>query len=156
MATRLWRDDLLFTYELARRRKAQSVSGVSAVACHLGFTSTNLMGPPSSEGGWFSRSMWRVASLLPILQDASTGALPTLYAATGSDVESGDFYGAGNYLEIWEARPAQGNCKRPSCCQQLVGGERTPCEGQAERGGLVTVDRKAYGIGNCRNTRDSQ
>ncbi|KAG1685678.1 hypothetical protein DVH05_007802 [Phytophthora capsici] len=95
--------NLLFTFELARRLKAQSVSGVGVVACHPGFTATNLMSPPSSEGGWLSRSFWRVAGLLPVLQDAPTGALPTLYAATGSDVDSGDFYGPGNYFQIWGA-----------------------------------------------------
>ncbi|KAL3663998.1 hypothetical protein V7S43_010885 [Phytophthora oleae] len=95
--------NLLFTFELTRRLKAQSVSGVSAVACHPGFTATNLMAPPASEGGWLSRSLWSIAGLLPVLQDASTGALPTLYAATGRDVECGDFYGPGNYFQIWGA-----------------------------------------------------
>ncbi|KUF86934.1 pectate lyase G [Phytophthora nicotianae] len=58
-------------------------------------------GPPASEGGWFSRLFWRIGGILPVLQDAHTGALPTLYAATGADVESGDYYGPGNYFEIW-------------------------------------------------------
>ncbi|KAG7375246.1 hypothetical protein PHYPSEUDO_002287 [Phytophthora pseudosyringae] len=93
--------NLLFTFELTRRLSAQSVSGVTSVACHPGFTSTNLMAPPASEGGWLSQLLWRVAGVLPVLQDAPTGALPTLYAATGPDVESSDFYGPGNYFEIW-------------------------------------------------------
>ncbi|KAG6621903.1 SDR family NAD(P)-dependent oxidoreductase [Phytophthora cinnamomi] len=38
---------------------------------------------------------------MPVLQDAPTGALPTLYAATGVDVESNDYYGPGNYFQIW-------------------------------------------------------
>ncbi|ETI46900.1 hypothetical protein F443_08781 [Phytophthora nicotianae P1569] len=93
--------NLLFTFELTRRLKAQNVSGVTSVACHPGFTATNLMAPPASEGGWFSRLFWRIGGILPVLQDAHTGALPTLYAATGADVESGDYYGPGNYFEIW-------------------------------------------------------
>ncbi|KAE8974572.1 hypothetical protein PR002_g25871 [Phytophthora rubi] len=93
--------NLLFTFELTRRLKAQNVSGVTSVVAHPGFTSTNLMGPPSSEGGWLSRLLWRVGGLLPVLQDAPTGALPTLYAATALDVESDDYYGPGNYFEIW-------------------------------------------------------
>ncbi|KAF1792279.1 hypothetical protein GQ600_22816 [Phytophthora cactorum] len=32
--------------------------------------------------------------------------LPTLYAATGNDVESSDYYGPGNYFEIWGPRSA--------------------------------------------------
>ncbi|KAE9350398.1 hypothetical protein PF008_g6474 [Phytophthora fragariae] len=93
--------NLLFTFELTRRLKAQNVSGVTSVVAHPGFTATNLMGPPSSEGGWLSRLLWRVGGLLPVLQDAPTGALPTLYAATALDVESDDYYGPDNYFEIW-------------------------------------------------------
>ncbi|KAG6965179.1 hypothetical protein JG688_00007351 [Phytophthora aleatoria] len=93
--------NLLFTFELTRRLKAQNVSGVTSVACHPGFTATNLMAPPASEGGWLVRLFWRIIGILPVLQDAPTGALPTLYAATGNDVESSDYYGPGNYFEIW-------------------------------------------------------
>ncbi|KAL4176804.1 hypothetical protein KRP22_001745 [Phytophthora ramorum] len=93
--------NLFFTFELHRRLRAQKLPGVTAVACHPGFTWTNLMGPPSSEGGWFSNLMWGLGSKLPLYQDAPTGALPTLYAATGPDVEGSDFYGPGNYFETW-------------------------------------------------------
>ncbi|GMF23523.1 unnamed protein product [Phytophthora fragariaefolia] len=93
--------NLLFTFELTRRLKAQNVSGVTSVVAHPGFTSTNLMVPPSTEGGWFGRLMWRIGGFLPVLQDAATGALPTLYAAAGDDVESNDYFGPGNYFEIW-------------------------------------------------------
>ncbi|GMF22667.1 unnamed protein product [Phytophthora lilii] len=93
--------NLLFTFELTRRLSVHSVSNVTSVVAHPGFTATSLMVPPASEGGWFSRLLWRIGGYLPVLQDAPTGALPTLYAATGSDVESSDYYGPGNYFEIW-------------------------------------------------------
>ncbi|RMX67809.1 hypothetical protein KXD40_000646 [Peronospora effusa] len=93
--------NLLFTFELTRRLQEQHVVGVTSVACHPGFTSTNLMASPATEGGWFSRLMWRIIGILPVFQDARAGALPTLYAATGPDVESNDYYGPGNYFEIW-------------------------------------------------------
>ncbi|OWZ21697.1 Glycoside hydrolase [Phytophthora megakarya] len=92
--------NLLFTFEMTRRLKAQNVSGVMSVACHPGFTSTNLITPPASEGGWFSRLFWRIGGFLPVFQDAATGALPTLYAATGTDVVSNDYYGPSKYFEI--------------------------------------------------------
>ncbi|KAF4318246.1 hypothetical protein BBO99_00004365 [Phytophthora kernoviae] len=67
--------NLLFTFELERRLRAQNVTGVTAVACHPGLTGTNLGG-------------------------TDRGALPTLYAATGSDVEGNDYYGPAKYFEI--------------------------------------------------------
>jgi NAD(P)-dependent dehydrogenase (short-subunit alcohol dehydrogenase family) len=93
--------NLLFTFELDRRIRAQKVAGVTAAASHPGFTATNLMVSPASEGGWFSRVLWRIGGVMPLLQDAPTGALPTLYAATGPGVEGKDYYGPGNYFEIW-------------------------------------------------------
>ncbi|GMF23522.1 unnamed protein product [Phytophthora fragariaefolia] len=92
--------NLLFTFELARRLQAHDVTGVTSVVCHPGVTATNLMDAPSTEGGWFSKLMWRLGVLLPLRQDIPTGTLPTLYAATGADVESGDFYGASKLLEF--------------------------------------------------------
>ncbi|KAG7396885.1 hypothetical protein PHYBOEH_001575 [Phytophthora boehmeriae] len=93
--------NLLFTFELGRRLRAQNITGVTAIVCHPGLTFTNLMNPPAAEGSWLTSFMWRLGAILPLTQDAPTGALPTLYAATGVDVKSGDYYGPGNYFEIW-------------------------------------------------------
>ncbi|KAE8979982.1 hypothetical protein PR003_g23872 [Phytophthora rubi] len=43
----------------------------------------------------------RDQKLIPLRQDVPMGTLPTLYAATGADVESGDYYGASR---LWEIR----------------------------------------------------
>ena len=79
--------NLLFTYELQRRLE-KSGSSCIAAAAHPGWTATNLQ----RYSGFF-----RV--LNPILgQGIDMGALPTLYAATASDVQGGDYYGPGGFM----------------------------------------------------------
>ena len=73
--------DLLFTLELGRRIDAKGAS-VLSVACHPGFTKTELqrhVDPQILEGMTF--------------MDAWQGSLPTLLAATGPDVSQGDYFG---------------------------------------------------------------
>jgi NAD(P)-dependent dehydrogenase (short-subunit alcohol dehydrogenase family) len=91
--------NLLFTYEL-KRRLAQAGSPVKSVACHPGYASTNLQGVgPQMES---SSLMLRVTNLgnRLIAQSAEGGAWPTLYAATGADVNSGDYIGPGGLFEL--------------------------------------------------------
>ncbi|KAK1934568.1 Retinol dehydrogenase 12 [Phytophthora citrophthora] len=92
--------NLLFTFELTRRLKAENVTGVTTVVCHPGVTATNLLTAPSTEGSWLGKLMWSVAGWFPLYQDVATGTLPTLYAATGSDVQSDDFYGASKFFQM--------------------------------------------------------
>ncbi|KAL7690782.1 putative short-chain dehydrogenase/reductase SDR, NAD(P)-binding domain superfamily [Plasmopara halstedii] len=94
-------NNLLFTFELTRKMKAQNVTGVTSVACHPGITSTNLSAAPGSEGSWFSRLLWKIGDHLPLSQNSLMGALPTLYAATAPDVENNDYFGPNNYFEVW-------------------------------------------------------
>ncbi|EGZ25243.1 hypothetical protein PHYSODRAFT_311821 [Phytophthora sojae] len=85
--------NILFTFELDRRMKAAGVEGVTAVACHPGTTSTNLLTAPStSNSNWMWTTAFKLWTLMP-RQTIEMGALPTLYAATGSDVKGGDFFG---------------------------------------------------------------
>lgn len=73
--------DLLFTLELGRRIDAKGAS-VLSVACHPGFTKTELqrhVDPKMLEKITF--------------MDAWQGALPTLIAATGPNVAQGDYFG---------------------------------------------------------------
>jgi NAD(P)-dependent dehydrogenase (short-subunit alcohol dehydrogenase family) len=80
--------NLLFTYELQRRLTAAAKETLS-VAAHPGWTATNLQ----KHAGVFR-------FLNPFLaQDPPMGALPTLYAATGPDVNGGDYFGPGGFLE---------------------------------------------------------
>ena len=79
---------LVFTYELQRRLDASGHSTLS-VAAHPGYSATNL----GQNLPAFMRFL-----LLPFIntfisQSAADGALPTLYAALGDDIQGGDFTG---------------------------------------------------------------
>lgn len=73
--------DILFTLELARRSDAKG-GAVLSVACHPGFTATELqrhLDPKFLQGLKFMET-WQ-------------GSLPTLMAATSNDANQGDYYG---------------------------------------------------------------
>ena len=72
--------DIIFALELGRRSDAKG-DGVVSVACHPGFTKTELQRhlDPAILGKMTFMDAWQ-------------GALPTLVAATG-DVKSGDYFG---------------------------------------------------------------
>ena len=74
---------LMFAYELNRRlQKARSKT--ISVAAHPGVSATNL-------GQHFPRVL---SALFPLFgQSAADGALPTLYAALGDDIQGGDYCG---------------------------------------------------------------
>jgi NAD(P)-dependent dehydrogenase (short-subunit alcohol dehydrogenase family) len=81
--------NLYFTYELARKLEEKNLSTLAAAA-HPGWTATELQ----RHSGLFSFLNRFFA------QDRTMGALPTLYAAVGSDVKSGDYYGPAGYKEL--------------------------------------------------------
>ena len=81
--------NLLFTYELQRRLEAAGKATI-AVAAHPGWTETNLQEHAKSVK-FLNRFF---------AQDASMGALPTLYAATEDDVKGGEYYGPSGFLEM--------------------------------------------------------
>jgi NAD(P)-dependent dehydrogenase (short-subunit alcohol dehydrogenase family) len=81
--------NLLFTYEL-QRRLAAAGKDTLAVAAHPGWTSTNLQEHAPSV-----KFMNRFFGQEPLM-----GALPTLYAATESDVHGAEYYGPSGFLEM--------------------------------------------------------
>lgn len=80
--------NLLFAKELDQRLKQSGITIIS-LSSHPGISSTNLFKfgkgdtPP-----WYLRAMMRV-----ILQSASMGALPTLFAATDKKLKGGEYIG---------------------------------------------------------------
>ena len=85
--------NLYFTYELQRKLDKIGKSTL-ALAAHPGWTATNLQ----QHSGLFH-------TLNPFFaQGPDMGALPTLYAATASDVEGGGYYGPGGIGE-WRGSP---------------------------------------------------
>jgi NAD(P)-dependent dehydrogenase (short-subunit alcohol dehydrogenase family) len=73
--------DLLLTLELGRRLDAKGAA-VLSVACHPGFTKTELQ-----------RHVDPAILAKMTFMDTWQGALPTLLAATGAHVAQGDYYG---------------------------------------------------------------
>eukprot|EP00644_Phytophthora_capsici_P003292 jgi/Phyca11/541795/estExt2_Genewise1Plus.C_PHYCAscaffold_70711 len=85
--------NVLFTKELARRIESAGIDGVTATACHPGVTASNLAtASTSNSGSWLWWFVYKATDLAP-RQSCPMGALPTLYAATGSEVGGGDFFG---------------------------------------------------------------
>ena len=78
--------NLLFTFELDRRARAAGSSIIAAVA-HPGYANTNLQSGTSFQWSNF------------MAQSAADGALPQLYGATARDVQSGEFFGPGGFME---------------------------------------------------------
>ncbi len=82
--------NLLFTYEL--NRLLQGTRAI-AVACHPGYSSTNLQSVgPQMKGSAVQSALMKVANAL-IAQPASRGALGTLMGATDPSVQGGEYLG---------------------------------------------------------------
>jgi NAD(P)-dependent dehydrogenase (short-subunit alcohol dehydrogenase family) len=84
--------NLLFAYELERRFKATGVNAL-AVACHPGYAATNLQATGSRMSGSRVRELLFAVANRLVAQSAAMGALPTLYAATSSEVQGGEYIG---------------------------------------------------------------
>jgi NAD(P)-dependent dehydrogenase (short-subunit alcohol dehydrogenase family) len=91
--------NLLFIRELQRRLTAKGASTI-AVAAHPGYASTHLqaVGPEMSGSRIMSRIM-PVANRV-LSQTDEQGAWPQLYAATAPDVEGGEYFGPGGFMEL--------------------------------------------------------
>jgi NAD(P)-dependent dehydrogenase (short-subunit alcohol dehydrogenase family) len=85
--------NLLFTYELQRRLTAKGLATM-AVAAHPGISRTGLF---RNSPGWLRIGSQVLAPLMS--QSPKMGALPTLRAATDSDVRGGQYYGPGGLAE---------------------------------------------------------
>jgi hypothetical protein len=90
----------LFTYELERRLRTNDVQGVIAVACHPGASLTSIFNTTANTAHWTLAWSFRLFQYIPIFHSAEAGALPTLYAATVSNVQGGDYYGPNGFLGL--------------------------------------------------------
>ena len=94
--------NLLFMFELDRRFRAKGANAIS-VACHPGYSATELQGAgPRMEGSSFMERVMELGNRL-FAQDAAAGALPMLYAATAADVTGGEYWGPDGFGELWGA-----------------------------------------------------
>ena len=103
--------NLLFCFELQRRLEAAGKSAIS-VACHPGYAATNLQfAGARMEGSSLMESLFALGNRL-FAQDASMGALPTLYAATAPDMVGGDYVGPNGFAENWGYPRKVGSSRR--------------------------------------------
>jgi NAD(P)-dependent dehydrogenase (short-subunit alcohol dehydrogenase family) len=80
--------NVVFALELHRRLRSNGIA-MRSVLAHPGYTATNLQSAgPTGVGKLLMKVTNRVMA-----QDVAMGALPQIYAATGADVEGGQFYG---------------------------------------------------------------
>jgi NAD(P)-dependent dehydrogenase (short-subunit alcohol dehydrogenase family) len=92
--------NLLFTSELSRRLVATH-EPTTAVAAHPGWTRSNLFGTGAALGEGRVRAKAARRLGLVFGQAATSGALPSLYAATAKEVEPGQFIGPGHAFGLF-------------------------------------------------------
>ncbi|CAH0484414.1 unnamed protein product [Peronospora farinosa] len=86
--------NILFTIEMDRRLKAAGITNVIVIACHPGYVATNLgANMAAANNNWIYWLVIKLITFLPGGKDPLMGAMPTLYAATGSEVIGGDYIG---------------------------------------------------------------
>lgn len=91
--------NLVFTFELAKRLSDKG-SRVAALACHPGYSATDLQRKgPEAEGSALAGAMMKVGNAV-FAQSAEKGALPTLRATTDPDASSGDYFGPRGPFEM--------------------------------------------------------
>jgi NAD(P)-dependent dehydrogenase (short-subunit alcohol dehydrogenase family) len=91
--------NLLFTYELDRRARAEDATLVAAAA-HPGYAATHLQAAaPEASGRALVGQVMELGNSL-FAQPAEAGALPQLYAATMPDVRGGDYFGPDGLAEM--------------------------------------------------------
>jgi len=97
---------MAFTLELNRRLASQK-KNIIAVGAHPGFAATEIMKNSNSTiapKGAFSE--WMNSKIEPLIPKPADAARPTVLAATGDNVQGGDYYGPGGFLEI-AGKPAK-------------------------------------------------
>lgn len=110
--------NLLFAYEL-QRRFARSGAAAISVACHPGYTDTNLQQVgPALEGSRLRGALFRASNKL-FAQSPEKGALPLVHAATSPDVRGGDYIGPSGPGEL-HGSPAKVRSSRASYDAELA------------------------------------
>jgi len=97
--------NLLFTSELTRKLIASN-STIIAASAHPGYADTSLVAKGMLMDGSKGRAGFVNLANRFLAQSGAMGALPSLYAATSPDVESGAFYGPSGLLKMkgWPVR----------------------------------------------------
>ncbi|KYH27023.1 short chain dehydrogenase [Halalkalicoccus paucihalophilus] len=103
--------NLLFAYELDRRL-SESEGEIESAACHPGYAATDLQRRGPEMRGSRLR-LWAMGAMNALVaQDAETGALPLLYAATHPEIEGGEYVGPGGFMGMRGAPEIQRSSER--------------------------------------------
>jgi len=86
--------NILFTNELQRRYEAIDADAI-AVTAHPGLSSTNLANHLNDN--WYLKPFMKLEPLTS--QSAAMGALPMIRAAVDPDVQGGEYFGPGGFME---------------------------------------------------------
>ena len=86
--------NLMFAFELDRRLRAAGSKAI-CIACHPGYTDTNLQ---STGPTGFLKAFWSTMNKLAA-QDVVSGATSTVLAAAGKEAKRGAYYGPGRFGE---------------------------------------------------------
>lgn len=91
--------DLMLAFELDRRLRSKG-SRILSVAAHPGVANTNLF--QVGDFGAAERALRRVSghAIGFLLNSDAEGALPTLFAATAAEAQSGGYYGPQGFAEM--------------------------------------------------------
>ena len=84
--------NLMFAFELDRRLQAAGSKAI-CIACHPGYTDTNLQ---STGPTGFLKVFWSTMNKLAA-QGLEAGATPTVLAAAGKEAKRGSYYGPGRF-----------------------------------------------------------
>ena len=86
---------MMFAYELQDRVKAAN-RNVESYVCHPGASATSLI---ETSGSMFTKLMYRLMMMTPMVQSAEKGAYPELMCATEGGLEQRAFYGPTSRME---------------------------------------------------------
>ncbi|MBX7097079.1 MAG: SDR family NAD(P)-dependent oxidoreductase [Myxococcaceae bacterium] len=113
--------NLLFAFELHRRLEAAG-STVTSLACHPGYSATNLQGAGPSMSGSKVGAFFSEAANALVAQPAAIGALGTLLAATSPEAKGGGYYGSTRLLGLRgypEQSPSTREANDPEVARRL-------------------------------------
>jgi NAD(P)-dependent dehydrogenase (short-subunit alcohol dehydrogenase family) len=92
--------NLLFAFELGRKLDDAGVDDVVSTACHPGWAATNLQRRGPEQAGSTLRLYLMKAANAVLAQDAQTGTLPMLYAATADDITGAEYIGPDGFMSM--------------------------------------------------------
>ena len=110
--------NLLFTFELDRRL-GKAGKAIQAVAAHPGYADTHLQYVAAEEKQSTIEKWVMGFGNTVFAQPADMGALPSLYAASMDDVNSGDYIGPGGFQQM-RGYPKKVGCRKQARSASLA------------------------------------